>query len=424
MGFLDKLATRWLDRDTKGIGTTELPLEQAIRSQCEISRPQIGNPYSDQNATKMYTSWVYTASTYNAKTIADCDVCLYSSIKPKISDYVEEDGQIEIIRHPILDLMNNPNESDSLYSFLYKTQLFLELTGDAYILINKTDRGIPISMDVLYSQYINIQTDGLNRVIAYNYGVPKDGKYQYSFLPDQICHLKFFNPNDVLYGISPLEACARSYGMIVAMDTFEEALNRNMGVPSGIVKYKNQTIKDKDRELVESKWQNKFAGVGRGGKVLVTDADMDFLSVGISPREMVFLEGRKWSREDILSCYGIPHALIVTESVNRANMTESSIQYHYNTVEPRLKMLSQQITSQLIRKNGIDGKNLRVEFYREAPINHEEVNKRAEILTNNKAMTVNELREMLGMDLIEDEYGNKIVGTEIIENDIIITAGE
>lgn len=388
-----------------------------IKKLCEIIRPTIGDNYSDATSTQKYRSWVYVASTYNAKSVADCELKLFANTKPKVSrgrpvtkKELKEiksyglkamDSTNEIESHPIIDLLNSPNNEDTLYSLIYKTDLYLELTGDAYWYIERAQNGIPVAIYVLYSQYVNIQHDGNGNIIKYNYGVRQNNVWQYSFEPDEIIHFKLFDPNDIYHGISPLQACARSYGLIESMDTHEQALNRNLGIPSGILKYTNAKISQKDRELIESKWNQKFAGVGRSGKVVVTDQDIDYQTLGITPREMNFIEGRKWSREEIMSCYGIPTGLLTTEATNYSNMITSTINYHQKTLKPRLKMISQTITKQLINKNGLNGKDLVVVLRVEPPTNEETEIKKSELMVKAGAVTIDELRQQMSLEPVK-----------------------
>lgn len=417
MGFLDFIT---------GKSRNSALATSVARQVCEIIRPEFGGGYTDGNSVEKYRSWVYVASTHNARNVADAELYLFSNKTPKaaqgrkvmpasLKEMQAYEGKlmkdaVEIESHPILDLLNRPNPRDTFYDLIYKTDLFLELTGDAYWHITRDDRGVPVQLDVLYSQYVNIMNDGLNRIIKYNYGIPQDGIYQYNFDPADIIHFKFFDPEDIFHGISPLQACARSYGLIESMNTYEEALNRNMGVPSGMLKYLNASIKPEDRDLIESKWQRKFGSVGRAGKLVVTDQNVEYSDIGVKPRDMQFLDGRKWSREEILACFGVNPALLLTEDVNRSNMIQASVNYHHNTLTPRLKLITQTINRRLIAPNALPGTDLMVVLRKEKPQDEEMALKKAELLGKHNAVTVNELRHSLGQAPLEGAAGNKLVG--------------
>ena len=425
MGIWDLITGRSSGVTNAETKSTVLSVDEVVKQTCEILRPPLGARYSDQSSVDQYRSWIYVAAGHNARSVSSANLELFSNIVPKVSDssrisnmrrkeltnyctkHIAPNAQM-IESHPIIDLLRSPNNQDSLQSFLYKIDLFLELAGDAYILVNRDSNGIPISLEVLYSQYVNIQTDGLNRVIAYNYGVATNGKFDYQFTPEQIIHIKFFNPGNVLNGISPLEAAARSYGLIESMNTYEEAINRNQGVVAGILKHEGK-IKADQRADIESKWNRKFAGVGRSGKVVVTGSDVTYQEIGVTPRDMMFLDGRKWSREEILACYGLPVALVSTEGVNRSNMVEASIGYYKNTIVPRLQLISQTLTRELINTSGINGKDMFVVLSQDAPQDGELNISKAQLLADSSAITVNELRNMLGKQPLDGPVGDEII---------------
>jgi HK97 family phage portal protein len=393
--------------------SSETSLNKAVRSICEYVRPELGNSYTDAGSTAMYRGWVYVAASMNADAVSSSELKLYSLEKAKLAKTRQISKKElqhakaycnkrlvkseEILEHPVLDLIYAPNDEDSKDSFIKKIDLFLELTGDAFVLVERDSKGLPIQMDVLYSQFMTVQTDGNGRVTHYSYGIPVNGVYQYNFTTEQIIHIKFFDPNNRYYGISPLQASARSVGLIDAMDTYEEALNLNFGVPSGILKYTNQKIREEDRSLIETKWNQKFSSVGRAGKTVVTDQDVSFESLGVSPREMQFLDGRKWSREEILACYRLPMAMLLTEGVNRSNMEQSSINYYKWTVRPRQQLIAQSLTKGLLKGTIADGKAF-IAFEDDTPEDTDLLMQRSTILSANGAVTANELRRMNGLD--------------------------
>lgn len=398
-----------------------LPLNEALREHMEIIRPGIGSAYTDRNAAAMYRGWVYVAASMNADAVSASELKLYSIGAPKVSrgrkvsraemkalrKYAGKamDLSEEIENHPILDLLNSPNGYDTQLEFIKKVDLFLELTGDAFILKERNERGIPVALHVLYSQFVTIQESGTGVLQAYNYGVARDGKFEYRYAPEDIIHVKFFDPNDQWYGISPLQACARSVGLINSMDTYEEALNRNMGIPAGVLRYKNNKIKDEDRQLIETRWQQKFAGVGRSGKVVVTDQDVEYDSIGVTPRDMQFLDGRNWSREEILAAFRLPMAMLLTEGVNRSNMQIAQENYYHWTVLPRQILIADGLTRGLMEGTLAKG-NAFLAFEDARPVDVDQDIEKTKLLAANRAITVNELRQRLGVDEIPggDEF--------------------
>ncbi len=406
-----------------------MTLNEALEGHLASMRPGCGTvEYTDAGACAAYRSWVYVAASFNADAVSSGKLGVYAVGDAKVSltkpvsaigrkhlaraTGKSMPGRVEeLVSHPIVDLLNKPNGYDSRASFLFKVDLFLELTGDAYILVERGKAGVPVALHVLYSQFVTIQTDGANRIVSYCYGTARDGKFEYSYEPGQIIHIKFFDPNDQLYGISPLQAAFRSVALINSMSTYEEALNLNMGQPAGVLKYKAKTVSDDQRQVIEQRWGAKFAGNGRAGKLVVTDQDVDYASIGIVPRDMAFMEGRKWSREEVLACYRMPMAMLLTEGVNRSNMEIAKENYHQWTVEPRRRLIAEGLTNGLMRGTLAEGKVV-LAFEDDSPIDHAQLMAKSALLANSKAVTRNELRAMLRVGLEDMQDGEQIVGQE------------
>jgi len=392
-----------------------------VRKLCEIVRPEIGSPYSDSTSTQKYRGWIYTCSNYNAQNVADANFRLFTTKQnpqtrvrkvnqKELKSMNIETNASEVMSHPILDLLAKPNEDDSFYSFLYKIQTYLELTGDSYVYISRAPNGIPIELTVLYSQAVTIVQDGYGEIDYYGYGKYLNGKYQHQLNKQDVIHFKFFDPDNTQhYGISPLQACATANGLIESADIYEQAINRNMGVPTGVLKMQESQIREKDREAVEGYWNRKFSSVGRSGKTLVLGKDMEYDILGISPKEMQWLEGRKYSQNQIFSCFGINPALILTENVNRSNMVAAQVNYHQNTLKPRLKLIAQTLTNQLIKPNSIDGKEVFVILHKDAPVDIDQKQKETEFLANSGALSLNELRTAYGYSRIESPEADELM---------------
>lgn len=419
MGLFTQLAGRIIK---------SMSLNEALQDMIALSKPGCGgSQYSDATAMAQYRSWVYVAASHNADAVSSAPLRVYATEQPKartgkpVNDIRRKQlsklaGKAinhaeELVDHPVNALLARPNSYDTTASFTFKLDLFLELSGDAYVLIER-ENGVPVALHVLYSQYITIQTDGRNQIIAYHYGTPRDGKFEYSYTPDQIIHMKFFDPNDQIYGISPLQAAFKSIGLINAMNTYEEALNLNMGLPAGVLKYRTKSIPVETRQDIEQRWHAKFAGVGKAGKVVVTDQDVDYTPLGVNPRDMNFLDGRKWSREEIMACFRVPMAMLLTEGVNRSNMEMAQANYHRWTVHPRQQLISQALTKGLTAGTLAEGK-LVIAFDDTSPLDTETTLAKAKLLMDARAIKKNELRSMLRLEYDDLEDGDILVGDKV-----------
>jgi HK97 family phage portal protein len=145
-----------------------------------------------------------------------------------------------------------------------------------------------------------------------------------------------------------LEASIMAHQLNREQQNYNIALNKNMGVPSLIATFKDTTVGDGSLKKVRNMLNKTLQGVDKAGRSFVTTGDMDIKVVGLSQREMSFLEGQKWTRLEICDAYGVPLALVDTENVNRANAEAANYQFEAFTIKPRLQKIADKINSQII----------------------------------------------------------------------------
>ena len=114
--------------------------------------------------------------------------------------------------HPINDLLRKPNPFQSNYEFFVKIFLNLELTGDAFIHVVSYPDGRPAAMAVLQSQHVDIHPakKGTGKLVE-RYEYKKNVNQPVSFPEDEIIHIKYENPDSILYGMGKIEKGWNSY---------------------------------------------------------------------------------------------------------------------------------------------------------------------------------------------------------------------
>jgi HK97 family phage portal protein len=120
-----------------------------------------------------------------------------------------------------------------------------------------------------------------------------------------------------------------------------------MGVPAVVVSYKGKLNK-KDIRGLEADWNRALKGMAKSGKVKVTDQEYDVKEMAISPRDMGFLQGRKWTRNEIANAFDIPISMLEKENVNKANAQAGNEQYARRSLMPRLRRIEDRLNRDLI----------------------------------------------------------------------------
>jgi len=346
----------------------------------ELSRGRLSTTDFDM-AVKAFTSWVYRCVTLNYQSVAKLSLKLYSQkestskstarvnqipVSTKTYDsylrntslkhYIKKkDVDIEEIEsHSFLDLMKVVNDQRNEFDLKGETQMFLELTGNSYwYLIPSNMRGengryIPAGVWVLPANRVKIipsKKTFIDHFELRQSGFGEPTRYE----PEEIVHFRFPNPNDILYGMGPLQGAANAVDVNQYIKDYEIALFKNQARPDIIFKMeKGITVKEPERERFTKMWQDTYGGVKSSGKVGVLPGGMDLKELGWSPKELSFLVGRGMTMNEIATIFGVPMTKMTTEHVNRANMETGELMYQSDTISPRLRLMEQKITEKLL----------------------------------------------------------------------------
>ncbi|HDY87829.1 MAG TPA: phage portal protein, partial [bacterium] len=187
-------------------------------------------------------SWVYIATAKNSQELAKTKIRLYVAKKPgkkiiartkrvdieqKLYLYQKANlGQFlgsstdieEITEHPALDLLKNVNGFANRFDLREKTDLFQELTGNAYWYVVKNEIGIPVEIWVIPPDRMWVVPSREEFIAGYIY---KFGSTEIPFDEDEIIHFKFPSATSQFYGDSPLFAVSGAYNILHSQQVYQ-----------------------------------------------------------------------------------------------------------------------------------------------------------------------------------------------------------
>jgi HK97 family phage portal protein len=315
---------------------------------------------------------------------------------------------VEITEHPFLDLYHNMNPWFDNFEVIEETQQFIDTTGDGYWMMDFDPiTGLPSALWSMQSQKVAIVPDKNNFIAGYLFGCDPVGKRPgpdtVGLLPKNVVHFRRPNLRDQYYGMGCLEAAIGAHMLNREQQQYNRALNKNMGVPSLIATFKDTTVGGGSLKKVRNMLDKTLRGTDKAGRSFVTTGDMDIKVVGLSQREMSFLEGQKWTRLEICDAYGVPLALVDTENVNRANAEAANYQFEAFTVKPRLQKIADKINSQIIP--WYDEPRIFVAFDENVPEDNAFELRRTIELFGGSITKRNEARASQGLTLLTPEEG-------------------
>ena len=382
MAFYD----RWLDQTIARLGyvkATRTPVAAVFAGEAPIGAGLGSNDYSQEERERLAitSAWVYSDVRVIANEASAADIDIWQ-------------GQDEVEDHPIEMLLERPNPHMAAAWMRQYTVQWLLLRGEAYWL-KIYDRGGELrELWPIPSSHIEPIPDAQQYIAGYRY-TPVNGRPAIHLDQEQVIFFRFPNPFDYHRGLSPLTA----YRLAVETDIAASAWNARtfrddvtlrtlISVPAEMSEPNFARAKaDLQTELVKN--QRRFL-ITRSGDVTVAP-------LSISPKDMEFLAGRTFTREEIDRVFGIPAGFWAKEAT-RANSEAAKAVMIEQAVWPVLVLMAETITGQLVRPHYGDELECRFEDIR--------TEDRMLLVRERQAYwqvkTVNEARHELGLDPLDD----------------------
>ena len=346
-----------------------------------LAGPPKGGLVTEQTIMDQFKSWVYICSSINGSAVASATLRLYAvsgegDSRKFLHKYADKDDSflnylknessvkslakikqaqnvVEIVDHPLLNLLQNINPNNNNFETMETTSIYLDLVGNSYWYVVRDALGVPENIWLLKSQNLQIVPGKNNLIKGYLYSpngsfMISDSKDMVKFRPDEIVHFKTPNPNSIYYGKGCAQAVIGAVNRFNMMDDSEGARLRNMGRPDFAVKYKNGKIDSSEIKKVERMWNAAFGGPNKAGKIKVMDEDWDLETLGFAPNEMEYLNGRVWSLKEVAAAFGIPYSILDTSDVKKATSELSEYWYAKNSVLPRITRIEEKLNEKLV----------------------------------------------------------------------------
>ena len=275
--------------------------------------------------------------------------------------YRVKSGDDVLESHPVIALLERPNPLQSYNEFFSSLFGYLMLSGNSYMLRITGMRGVPKELHLLRPDRIEIKgTHGGVFPEKYDYSV--NGILKQSYEVDQengfsdVKQVKLWHPMDDFYGCSPLTAAAMEVDQHNSATRHNINLLENGARPSGAVIFKPKDDAGYSVQLSESQRQqlltdlnSRFAGSKNAGRPLLLEGDFDWREMGLSPKDMDFLNMKHMSATDIALCFGVPSQLVgVPDSQTYSNVAEARLALYEETIIPYLRKVESDINEWLI----------------------------------------------------------------------------
>ena len=318
------------------------PLITSLLHGLEVA-PQPGD-YRAFAQTYSTVVWVYVAAWIISTSISTAPFRLYEKLK----------GEDKILKDGILfNLFDEPNPYESGPDLIEKTALFLELNGDDYWEKFGSVKGLPLELYNLEPYYVKIAPDTTKRIKHYEYSV--NDAFKKKFFPQQICHFKYSNPTDPLYGQGTVKALATSLVTELYRESYNKTFFENEARPDLIIKHNPDInkgippLQEISKRKFAAAWSKAFGGPRKSRLPVLMESGMDVEVLSEARRDMDFREMEKSLRERIFGAFGVPPAMAgIYEYANYANAKEQIRIFWTTTLPPKCRKIERTIQKNII----------------------------------------------------------------------------
>lgn len=296
--------------------------------------------------------------------------------------------------HPLVRLLQCPNEWDVACDLWYKLIMFLELTGNGYLWLVPNGFGLPAEIWVIPSHWVWNRM-GPGGVKWYEVR-PFLGPGFFKFPPEEIIHVKYPSPIHPIDGWSPQQAGSEWIDAAESVDRSRFFQFRNGCFPIGNLELgaEYNDPDDADLERIYAKFFSRIQGEQNYGRPIITPPGAKYVPLTINPAEMAYVESADQLRDWVLALYGVPKEIAgIQDAGSEIAMYGPLIQFTQRTIAPKLRYLSQVLTRWLAARYD---PCLRLWWDDPAPVSPEQVNRDLAIDAANGWIMPNEGRAVRG----------------------------
>jgi HK97 family phage portal protein len=311
--------------------------EQAFLRGLPLSRETVTDPYREH-------AWVYACITTIMRKVAGVPFVIASRAKDS------EGNQVELVEHPAARLFRTVNPEMSRSELWQATVLYLYLRGEALWLLEFD----PASRDVVEIWPADPKTatplfNEERQLIGWRLS---DGRgRQIPFSRDEVVRFRFLHSGDSVRGLAPIEPARLPIGQDFKAAKHNEALLNNSAVPGGVISVP-EVMSDAEFKRMKRQWEEGHQGISKRGKMGWLTGGMKFEPLGLSQKDLDFIAGRRFNREEILAVFGVPPAEVgVHEFSNYANAREQARKFWHNTLIPLLVHIEEALESKFFLKH-------------------------------------------------------------------------
>lgn len=309
----------------------------------------------------------------------------------------------EVDDHPAMDVIYRANNAMTRFDLIQLTFQYLELAGEAPWFISFKN-GKPDQIFLLRPDRLTVLPGKDGELIGgYKYRVQTDsGYHELELEPFEVVPIRYCDPDNPVRGKGPLQAAARTFDLDNYAEKWNSQFFANSASPAAAFQT-DKTLGKEIRQRLETKIKEKYQGIKNAHKTLILEGGLKYQQLSLSQKDMDFVSQQHFSRDKMLAIFRVPPtALGLTADVTRANAEATDYVFAKRTISPKMRRFVEQLNEFFLPLFGVDTNEIYFDFDDPVPQNVDQNIAKAASGVQNGFMTINEAREVMGLDPIED----------------------
>jgi HK97 family phage portal protein len=336
-----------------------------------------------------FRSWAFIAISAIADEVATTELVLYNK---KSEDWEP------IENHPVLSLLEKPNSFQTKEDFLWLATIYWLSEGEAPIYLNSPKN--PTEMVLLNPEKLTMEFDNKKIIGGYKY---QQSNGTTTMIPaENVLMLKMPSTASPFRGTGIMKYIAQTLDIDNYIEEYLKLFFFNDTTPGATIET-DQELTKSIIERLKNQFTARHQGVKNSHKLAVLEKGLKYHKISSNMNELQLKELNDLIRDKVLAAFKCPKSVLgIVEDVNRANAEASSYSFSRRAVLPKLKMIESQLNQFLLPKFNSTEK-LWFEF--ETPVFQDKlVDAQVWALgVQNGWLTVNEVREEIGLDQLDEE---------------------
>ena len=254
---------------------------------------------------------------------------------------------VEVTSHPVLNFLARPSKTASWSRFMEEYLHYLLLAGNCYLRKYIGSFGAYGEVEPLRPDKVTPIGKG-KFIQRYDYYTP-EGRVE-PIKPEEIIHVKLFNPKDELVGLSPITTIATQIDIASYSQAWMLALLEKGAMPAVVFSMPaDKSLTQPQRDFLKEQIKDKVLGYENVMNPLILEGGMKPEKVAFSPKEIDFMPLTKTVLRKICNVFHVPSELLGdSENKTYSNVKEANKALYELATFPRLNLLKDELNHGLL----------------------------------------------------------------------------